>query len=86
MFRAWLRHLIGWKEFEGWAAIEQHNSSIAQGKIESLETQVADLKKDVEALKYMRTQRENKAQNRQITDWERIQAEFAANPENFKEN
>jgi len=79
MFRAWLRALIGWEDIE---SLAENNATL----LGALNRQLDSLAVEVEALKYMRSQREAKAQSRPITDWERIQADFAANPENFKEN
>ena len=79
MIRVWLRSLIGWGDV---------GSSLVSMReyCTSLETLIQAQGREIEALKYMRTQREAKAITRQITDWERVQAEYAANPENFKEN
>ena len=79
MIRAWLRSLIGWEEVG--AALKSMREYCT-----SLEALIQAQGKEIESLKYMKAQREAKAQARQIADWERIQAEFAANPENFKEN
>ena len=79
MIRAWLRSLIGWDD----VAILADNSSIL---IDALRRELDTQEAEIQALKHMRTQRETRAQATQITDWERIQAEYAANPENFKEN
>ena len=79
MIRAWLRSLIGWEDVgKSLTAIRDYCTS--------LETLIQAQGREIEALKYMRVQRDSKAQARQITDWERVQAEYAANPENFKEN
>ncbi len=79
MIRAWLRSLIGWEEVG--AALKSMREYCT-----SLEALIQAQGKEIESLKYMKAQREAKAQARPIADWERIQAEFAANPENFKEN
>jgi len=79
MIRAWLRSLIGWEDVG--TALKSMRDYCT-----SLEALIQSQGREIEALKYMRTQREAKAITRQITDWERIQAEYAANPENFKEN
>lgn len=79
MIRAWLRSLIGWEEVG--AALKSMREYCT-----SLEALIQAQGKEIESLKYQRAQREAKAQARPIADWERIQAEFAANPENFKEN
>lgn len=79
MIRAWLRSLIGWEDVG--AALKSMCDYCT-----SLETLIQSQGKEIESLKYVRAQREAKALTRQITDWERIQAEYAANPENFKEN
>ena len=42
--------------------------------------------KEIEALRYQRDMREQKKQQSQVVDWEQQIAEYAANPENFKEN
>lgn len=84
MICRWLRALIGWEEFESWASVEQHNSSISQGKIQSLESQIDTMDKEIKALKYQRDLRDG---NRvKLMDWEQLQAEFAANPKNYEEN
>ena len=79
MIRAWLRSLIGWEDV-GKALLAQREY------LSSMESLIQAQGNEIEALKHMRTQRETRAQATQITDWERIQAEYAANPDNFKEN
>ncbi len=79
MIRAWLRSLIGWEDVG--AALKSMREYCT-----SLEALIQAQGREIESLKYMRTQREAKAQARPVTDWERIQADYAANPENFKEN
>ena len=78
MIRAWLRSLIGWEDV-GKALSAQADYC------KSLETLIAAQGKEIQALKYMRDQREAKRQHAQIADWEQQLAEYAANPENFKE-
>lgn len=78
MIRAWLRSLVGWEEV-GAVLLAQRNHIV------NLEQLIQAQGKEIEALKYMRSQREAKAQNRPIMDWEWVQAEYASNPENFKE-
>lgn len=79
MIRAWLRSLIGWEDV-GASLVPMREYCT------SLERLIEAQGKEIEALKYMRAVREAKAITRQVTDWERVQAEYAANPENFKEN
>lgn len=79
MMRVWLRSLIGWEDV-GASLVSMRDYCT------SLEKLIEAQGKEIEALKYMRTQREAKAHSRPITDWERIQEEYASNPENFKEN
>lgn len=80
--RAWFLRWLGIP------ALEENVASF-RSEVTAFKTQIADLRAEVEALKYMRAQREAKAISRPVTDWERIQADFAANPDNFaapKEN
>ncbi len=79
MIRKWLRALIGWEDVG--AALTAQRIYLT-----SLEALVQAQGKEIEALKYQRTQRETKSQRLSVADWERVQAEYAANPENFKEN
>lgn len=79
MIRRWLRQLIGWEDV-GKALVAQREHIV------NLENLIQAQGREIEALKYMRVQREAKAQTCIPTDWERVQAEFAANSENFKEN
>lgn len=79
MIRAWLRSLVGWEEV-GAVLLAQRNHIV------NLEQLIQAQGKEIEALKYMRSQREAKAQIKQIRDWEQQVADYAANPENFKEN
>lgn len=51
-----------------------------------IEDTLTDLSREIQALKYMRSQREAKALNRLVGDWDQVQAEYAADPENYKEN
>ena len=79
MIRKWLR---------AWLGIDAGDELCCdQGlEVSRLERRIMDLQKENEALKYQRTQRETKSQRLGVADWERVQAEYAANPENFKEN
>jgi len=79
VIRAWLRALIGWDDVG--AALKAQRVYLS-----SLESLVQAQGREIEALKYQRTQREVKSQRMSVADWERVQAEYAANPENFKEN
>ncbi len=79
MIRAWLRSMIGWDDVS--AAL---NAISDYGK--KLELLIEAQGREIEALKYQRMQREAKSKVHSMNDWERIQAEYAANPENFKEN
>lgn len=79
MIRNWLRSLIGWNDVGG-ALLAM------RGHCVRLEELILAQGREIEALKHMRAQREAKAQSTSFTDWERVQAEYAANPENFKEN
>jgi hypothetical protein len=75
--RNWLRKLIGWAEVG--AALQAQRDYLV-----SLENLIAAQGKEIQALKFQRAQREQKRS--QITDWEQQMAEYASNPENFKEN
>lgn len=79
MIRKLLRALIGWEDV-GKALTAQAEYC------KSLEALIQAQGKEIQALKHMREQREAKRQHSQIADWEQQLAEFAANPENFKEN
>lgn len=79
MIREWLRALIGWKEVA--AAL-----LAMRGHCVRLEELILAQGKEIDALKYQRETRNQKRQNSQIQDWEQQVAEYAANPENFKEN
>lgn len=79
MIRRWLRALIGWGDVG--------NPLKAQaGYLKSLEDLIQAQSKEIKALRYQREIREQKKQNSQIQDWEQQVADYAANPENFKEN
>jgi len=79
MIRKWLRALIGWKDVG--AALKAMREHI--GRLEDL---ILAQGKEIEALRYQRDMREQKKQQSQVVDWEQQIAEYAANPENFKEN
>ena len=79
MIRKWLRALIGWKDVG--AALKAMREHI--GRLEDL---ILAQGKEIEALRYQRDMREQKKQQSQVVDWEQQVAEYAANPENFKEN
>lgn len=79
MIRKWLRSLIGWEDV-GKVLTAQADYC------KSLEALIQAQGNEIQALKYMREQREAKRQHSQIVDWEQQLAEYAANPENFKEN
>lgn len=78
MIRAWLRRMIGWEDVGKTLAAQANYCK-------SLEALIEAQGKEIQALKYMRDQRETKAQARQLTDWEQIQIEYARNPNNFTE-
>ena len=78
MIRAWLRRLIGWEDV-GKALTAQADYC------KSLEALIQAQGKEIQALKHLRERRDAKAHN-QVMDWEQQMAEYAANPENFKEN
>lgn len=78
MIRKWLRALIGWEDI-GKALTAQADYC------KSLEALIRAQGKEIQQLKYMRDQRENRKHS-QVMDWEQQMAEYAANPENFKEN
>jgi hypothetical protein len=77
MLRKWLRALIGWGDV-GAALTSMGNYT------KTLEDLIQAQGKEIQALKFQRAQRETK--RNQITDWEQQMAEYASNPENFKEN
>jgi hypothetical protein len=79
MIRKWLRALIGWEDV-GKALKAQ------AGYLKSLEDLIQAQDKEIQAIKYQRDTREQKKQRSQILDWEQQVADYAANPENFKEN
>lgn len=76
MVRSWLRRWLG---IEG-------DASVSLLRLDALEGKCAGLLHEIEALKYMRQQREARQHSRMPMDWERVQADFAANPENYKES
>lgn len=76
MIRAWLRRWLG---IDGIVSVDNLRIDTLEGKIDVL-------RRELEALKYMRQQREARAQVKVPQDWERVQAEYAANPDNYKEN
>jgi hypothetical protein len=77
MIRKWLRALIGW----GDVADLVDNIGVL---LAALNRQLDTLEAEIGALKYQRNIREgNKIR---IVDWEQLQADFAANPDNYKEN
>lgn len=79
MIRQWLRALIGWEDI-GKALTAQ------AAYCKSLEALIEAQGNEIQALKYMRDQREQKRLKAQVLDWEQQMAEYAANPDNFKEN
>ena len=79
MIRKWLRALIGWKDVG--AALKAMREHI--GRLEDL---ILAQGKEIDAFKYQRETRNQKRQNSRIHDWEQQVADYAANPENFKEN
>jgi hypothetical protein len=77
MIRKWLRALIGWDDV-GAALLAQRSH------FTNLENLIEAQGNEIKALKLVRAHRE---QNRaQVMDWEQQMADFAANPENFKES
>ena len=79
MIRKWLRALIGWQDV-GAALLAMREHCVR------LEELILAQGREIEALRYQRETREQKKQNSQIMDWEQQVAEYAANPDNFKEN
>lgn len=77
MIRKWLRTWLGMNSPE---AIY----NLAAIEIRDLTIRVESLEKEVQALKYQREQRERKRFS--LHDWEQLQAEFASDPQNFKES
>ena len=79
MIRKWLRALIGWQD-AGAAILAMRDHCVR------LEELILAQGKEIEALRYQRDMRKQKKQQSQVVDWEQQIAEYAANPENFKEN
>lgn len=77
MIRKWLRAVIGWEDVG--------SALTSQAKYcKSLEALIQAQGVEIQSLKHMKERREVKRS--QIADWEQQLAEFAANPDNFKEN
>jgi hypothetical protein len=76
MIRKWLRALIGWEDV-GAALLAQRDHLVAMENLLKIQDQ------EIAALKYPHIR---KPQRNQIIDWEQQVADYAANPDNFKEN
>ena len=77
MIRKWLRAWLGLDSDGALYDLLRADIYTATVRIESLE-------KEVQALKYQREQRERKRFS--LHDWEQLQAEFASDPQTFKES
>ena len=77
MIRKWLR---------AWLGIDAIDSRIFAGFQDSVtqSKKIGDLEGDILMLKHQREIREGR--RIQVVDWEQLQAEFAANPDNYKES
>ncbi len=80
MIRKWLRALIGWKDVG--AALKAMREHI--GRLEDL---ILAQGKEIDAFKYQRLQREAKHQQAFVpSDWETVQAAYAADEKHYKES
>ncbi len=80
MIRKWLRALIGWKDVG--AALKAMREHI--GRLEDL---ILAQGKEIDAFKYQRLQREAKQHQAFVpSDWETVQAAYAADEKHYKES
>lgn len=80
MIRKWLRALIGWQD-AGAAILAMRDHCVR------LEELILAQGKEIEALKYQRLQREAKQHQAFVpSDWETVQAAYAADEKHYKES
>jgi hypothetical protein len=80
----WLRAWLGTEDLRTASAA---STRAVRDYAVSLEKLIEAQGKEIQALKYQRLQREAKAQQAFVpSDWETIQAAYAATPENYKES
>jgi len=77
--RAWLRRLIGWEDVgASLKAMRDH--------CVNLENLIEAQGKEIAELKGIQFRRETKQKAFQVSDWEQVQAAYAADPANYKED
>lgn len=79
MIRRWLR---------AWLGVETVCNDIKalSSHVSDLEANSDEHRHDIQALKYRRELKEQKQERAQVVDWEQQMQQYAANPDNFKEN